>query len=240
MTETVIPGVGLWTASERRLEGSPERVRLYNLKETVNHLILNVHDPAEIRETLRTPVFSDIEKLEINYFDGCAFPGFAWALQLTVVQPKEITVRGLDEPMETWQYLCLWDTCRATYQASINDISAPIGLQPGVVLSGGWDEWYRIFPDGRVAVPSFYTHLVPRRTQKLIVDMEETETPFSIPELVKELTIWSMPRRSFTDVLTIVRTRNLKKLTIGARRGVLGLREVQALQARCPKVEHWT
>lgn len=110
MTETVIPGVGLWTASERRLEGSPERVRLYSLKETVNHLILNVHDPAEIRQTLRNPVFSDIEKLEINYF----------------------------------------------------------------------------------------------------------------------------------DVLTIVRTRNLKKLTIGARRGVLGLRETEALQARCPKVEHWS
>lgn len=40
---------------------------------------------------------------------------------------------------------------------------------------------------------------------------------------------------NYFDVLTIVRTGNLKKLAIGARRGVLGLREVQA---RCPKVEH--
>jgi hypothetical protein len=239
LTETVVPGVGLWTAGLGRLEGSPERVRMYSFKESVRHLILNVHDPAEVRETLRQSKFADIETLELNFFEGCAFPGLAWALQLTVIQPREIIIRGLDEDIERWQYLCLWDTCKCTHQATINGINSPPNLEPGVVILGEWDEWYRVFPCGKVAVPSFYIHLIPPGVKKLVVDMEETEHPFTVPDTVEELTIWSIPRRRFTDILTIVRSGNFKKFTFGGGRGMVGLRELMALEARCSRVEYW-
>lgn len=235
LVERVIEGVGIYTEGLDRLEGSPERVSNY-MGRQLRQLCLNIHDPSTVRDALRSHQFVGVDRLELNYYEGCAFPGMAWGLQLATLQPKQLYVRGLDESMSEWQYLCLWDTCRCLYQTRINDIDPPANLQPGVTISGIWDEWYRVFDDGGIVVPAFYIHLIPRNVTRLIVDFEESVRVPVIPETVDDLTLWGVPNR-WNDILKVVSGLNLKKLTLAGSRLVVGYRERQALEARLPGCE---